>query len=71
MNLVNELLTTFCHASEFATVALSHILAARAQPQSFVFEVLDLLGIQVSSVKVMLSPVIEIAFLGASEIAET
>ena len=66
---MHELLVVFGHLCELATVALPHVLTPGAQPQGFVFEIIALLGIKVAPVEIVLTPVIVIAILGASEIA--
>ena len=71
LNLVNEILLVFSHVGELAAIALTHVLTSGAQPKSFVFKVLTLLGVEVSTVQIVLSSIFIIPLFGACEIAET
>ena len=67
---MNQLLLVFRHVSELAAIALPFIFTSGAQPQSLVLKICALFLIEVSTVKVVLSPIIIITFFGAREIAE-
>ena len=71
LNLVNELLVVFRHVGELAAIALPDILTSAAEPQSLIFKVSTLLGVEVSTVQIMLSPIIIIPLFGARAIVET
>ena len=68
--LMNEFLIIFCHVGELAAIALPYVLAPCAQPKSLILKVVALLVVEVSSVQIVLPPIIVIALLGACEIAE-
>ena len=69
-DLVNEILTVFRHVGELAATALPHVITSGAQPNSFVFKVLALLGVEVSTVQIMLPPMVVISLPGARGVAE-
>ena len=70
LNLVNEILVVFRHVGELAAIALPHVLTSGAQPNSFVFKVFALLGVEVFTVQIVLSPMVVIPLLGARDDAE-
>ena len=70
LNLVNELLVVFRHVGELAAIALPDVLTSGAEPQSFIFKVRALLGVEVSPVQIMLSPIVIILIFGARAIAD-
>ena len=69
-DLVNEILIVFRHVGELAAIALPHVLTSGAQPESFVFKVVALLCVEVSTVKIVLSPMVVIPLLGARGVAQ-
>ena len=69
--MVNQLLLVFRHLSELAAIALPYIFTSGAQPQSLILKMRTLFLIEMSTVQVVLSPIIIITFFGAREIAET
>ena len=71
LHLVYEILIVFRHVGELAAIALPHVLTSGAQPESFVLKVLALLGVEMSTVQIVLSPMIVIPFSCACDIAET
>ena len=69
-DLVNEILVVFRHVGELAAIASSHVLTSGAQPDSFVFKGFALLGVEVSTVQIMLPPMVVISPPGARGVAE-
>lgn len=67
---MDQVLLVFRHVGKLASIALPDVLTPGGEPQSFVFEVFTLLGVEATPVQIMLSPIIIIPFFGAGEISE-
>jgi hypothetical protein len=69
--LVDHFLAAFSGASELPAIALANILAACAQPDSFIFEIGFLVIVEMTAIKVVLAPPIIVISLCAFKVSQT